>query len=60
VRARFAFRLRDGDADDLDILLRFLFITLCILDLVHNVHAADRAAEDGVLAIEPGLFKLSA
>lgn len=49
-------RLRDANADNLDILLRLLLVTLGILNLMHNVHALHRSPKDGVFAIKPGLF----
>lgn len=49
--------LRDTDADDLDVLLRLLLIALRVLNPVHYIHALHGATEDGVFAVEPGLFK---
>lgn len=60
VKAHFPFRLRNGDADDLDILLRLLLVTLRILNLVHNIHTTHRAAKYSVLAIKPRLIEQSA
>ena len=46
---------RDGDTDNLDILLRLLLVHLGVLDLVNNVHTRNRPSKDGVFVVEPGL-----
>ena len=47
---------RDGDTDNLDILLRLLLVHLGVLDLVNNVHTCNRPSKDGVFVVEPGLY----
>jgi hypothetical protein len=46
---------RNGDADNLDILLRLLLVYLGVLDFVNNIHACNRSSKDGMLVVEPGL-----
>jgi hypothetical protein len=47
---------RDGDADNLDILLGLLLVYFGILDLVNNIHTRNCPSEDGMLVVEPGLY----
>lgn len=47
-----------ANANDADVLLRLLLVDLCILNLVHHVHALRRAAEDGMFPVEPRLRKV--
>lgn len=54
VRLETAFS-RNGNAYDLNILLRLLFVYFGILDFVNNIHPSNRSSEDGMLVVKPGL-----
>lgn len=51
--------LRDRDTNDFDILLRLLFIRLCILDLVNHIQALNGTPEYRMLIVQPGLSTVS-
>ena len=50
------FALRYRNTNNLDILLGPLLIHLRILNLMHDIHARNRAPENRMLVVEPGLF----
>lgn len=54
-RVRGARLLVDRDVHDFDILLGLLLVSPDVFDLVDDVQACYRSAEDGVLVVEPWL-----
>jgi hypothetical protein len=52
----FVPHLRNRDTNNLNVLLRFLLIHLRILNLMHDIHARNRASKDGVFVVEPRLY----
>ena len=47
------------NVENLDIFLGLLLVRSSVLDLMHNVEALCRPSENGMLAVEPWLRKIS-